>query len=571
MGCYQSKIENDEAISRCKDRHYFMKQAVSARNYFATAHSSYGASLKNAGAALIDFAQGEHQTFVLSPSYDVPLPPPPLPDLPAALRRAITMPDFESDVVETVLEEEEEDDDDDEGEVGLSGERKDCVKKESVSLNVIQVLSEVDNHFLLTFEAARDVSIILQATRLHFRSNFSDSTRGHLDYSARVMRVVTWDRSFRETPNTDEVKDDFDSEKHETLATVLDKLLAWEKKLYKEVKAAELTKSEYQKKVATVNKLEKRGTSTETLEKAKAEISHLDSIYIVDMQLLESTISEINDLRDQQLYQKLVQLVDGMATMWGTMHYHHKKQFIIMKLLRSLDSQFPNETSEHHHDRTYQLLNVMQEFESQFEKSTNNQKGFIKALYSWLKLNLIVTENDIKAKISSPSIQILLHAWNDHLEKLSDELTLKAISHFVAVVDSLYQQQEQELVLKRKCEEVQKELTRKSRRFDQWECKYKKKKTLDEFDQNRVEGDSNDPDEVVREKRVLIELEKRLDEEKSAFERQCLHVRQKSLGCLKNNLLELFRAMTNFSFECSKMYSELRCVAHKLRSAQSSS
>jgi hypothetical protein len=47
------------------------------------------------------------------------------------------------------------------------------------------------------------------------------------------------------------------------------------------------------------------------LEKAKAEISYLDSIYIVDMQLLESTISEINDLRDQQLYQKLVQLVDG--------------------------------------------------------------------------------------------------------------------------------------------------------------------------------------------------------------------------------------------------------------------
>ncbi|CAJ2658881.1 unnamed protein product [Trifolium pratense] len=130
------------------------------------------------------------------------------------------------------------------------------------------------------------------------------------------MRVVTWDRSFRETPNTDEVQDDFDSEKHQTLATVLDKLLAWERKLYKDVKAAELTKSEYQRKVVTVNKLEKRGTNTETLEKAKAEISHLDSIYIVDMQSLESTISEINDLRDQQLYQKLVQLVDGTATMW---------------------------------------------------------------------------------------------------------------------------------------------------------------------------------------------------------------------------------------------------------------
>lgn len=52
------------------------------------------------------------------------------------------------------------------------------------------------------------------------------------------MRVVTWDRSFRETQNIDEVKDDFDSEKHETLGTVLDKLLAWEKKLYNQVKVS---------------------------------------------------------------------------------------------------------------------------------------------------------------------------------------------------------------------------------------------------------------------------------------------------------------------------------------------
>jgi len=47
------------------------------------------------------------------------------------------------------------------------------------------------------------------------------------------------------------------------------------------------------------------------LEKEKAALAHLDSVYIVDMQSLDSTISEINDLRDQQLYPKLVQLVDG--------------------------------------------------------------------------------------------------------------------------------------------------------------------------------------------------------------------------------------------------------------------
>ena len=61
---------------------------------------------------------------------------------------------------------------------------------------------------------------------------------GHIDHSARLMRVITWNRSFRGLSNVDDRKDDFDSDEHETHATVLDKLLAWEKKLYEEVKVS---------------------------------------------------------------------------------------------------------------------------------------------------------------------------------------------------------------------------------------------------------------------------------------------------------------------------------------------
>lgn len=52
------------------------------------------------------------------------------------------------------------------------------------------------------------------------------------------MRAITWNRSFRGLANNEDVKDDFDSEEHETHATVLDKMLAWEKKLYDEVKVS---------------------------------------------------------------------------------------------------------------------------------------------------------------------------------------------------------------------------------------------------------------------------------------------------------------------------------------------
>lgn len=48
--------------------------------------------------------------------------------------------------------------------------------------------------------------------------------------------MITWNRSFKGLSTADDAVDDFDSEEHETHATVLDKMLAWEKKLYDEVK-----------------------------------------------------------------------------------------------------------------------------------------------------------------------------------------------------------------------------------------------------------------------------------------------------------------------------------------------
>lgn len=59
---------------------------------------------------------------------------------------------------------------------------------------------------------------------------------GHVDHSARVMRVIKWHRSFEVTPGADGSKGDFIDDEWETHATVLDKILAWEKRLYDEVK-----------------------------------------------------------------------------------------------------------------------------------------------------------------------------------------------------------------------------------------------------------------------------------------------------------------------------------------------
>lgn len=60
---------------------------------------------------------------------------------------------------------------------------------------------------------------------------------GHIDHSTKIMHVITWNRSFKNLPNQDDFGDNFEiDERFETHATVLDRMLAWEKKLYDEVK-----------------------------------------------------------------------------------------------------------------------------------------------------------------------------------------------------------------------------------------------------------------------------------------------------------------------------------------------
>lgn len=750
MGCGQSKIENEETVTRCKERKRFMKDAVSSRNAFAAAHSAYAMSLKNAGAALSDYAHGEVQHIPISsssaaaasvsgigasslpqpPVDPFPPPPPPLPPFPPSpLQRAATMPEINfpkdnlkhSDPIieeeneeemeiesthglkhraskssgggignrngvsrhsEVVLEEEElpkppsppppskskretplppppperqgsstwdfffapmdhipgptlaEVDEGrmereeferkvleeraqsseidaavDGGNAGVDAGRKSDGKTEAAemmekaaespplqppappqpaaakmvrrvkqsvapegkrrggsSVNLLQIFSELDDHFLEASKSAYEVSKMLEAARLHYHSNFADN-RGHIDHSAKVMKVITWNRSFRGLPNADDGKDDFDSEEHETHATVLDKMLAWEKKLYDEVKAGEQMKLEYQRKVASLNKLKNRGSNIDALERMKAAVSHLHTRYIVDMQSMDSTVSEINRLRDEQLYPKLVALVDGMATMWENMRVHHENQSKIVLALRSLDiSQAPKETSEHHHQRTAQLWHVVTEWHVQFDKMVINQKEYIRALNSWLKLNLIPIDTNLKEKVSSPQrpqrppIQSLLNAWIDYLEKLPDELARTAINNFAAVVNTIMQYQVDEMKLRDRCEHTRRELTKKTQQFEDWYHKYMQRKTPpDEMDPDR----SQDKDLVTERKLQVEVIKKRLEEEEEEYQRQCIQVREKSLTSLKSRLPELFLAMSDFSLACSDMYRYLRSATQK--------
>lgn len=766
MGCAQSRIENEEAVARCKERRQLMKAAVASRNAFAAAHSAYACSLRDTGSALSEFAHGEglppppppeasadkaapvaaqggigaaatgasasgsDAIMPPPPPLDSLLPPPPpLPDFspsPAKIHRSISMPlppssgnrnpamlrsdsIREEDEDEAEREEEEEDDghlDDrrqrlrhrpplppplsppppdtpvtpqppppppppssemkagvatwdyffsmDEGMASIApddeeimagpeekyvpplpprpphspplaavplseefeeeprtpemptppaslppkppkrsskkkgkeklkaahhqhtesaplvtlvtgGKAGKLVTAEMPRVDLLRVLAEIDERFLKASESAGEVSKALEANRMHYHSNFADN-RGHIDHSARVMKIITWNRSFKGMQNGDDGKDDFENDELETLATVVDKILAWEKKLYDEVKAGEIMKLEYQRKVALLNRQKKHNAAIEVLEKTKAAVTHLHTRYIVDMQSMDSTVSEIQYLRDNQLYPRLLDLTDRMAKMWEDMKIHHANQLKIVLNLKSVDIPDSNiETSDYHHSHTRQLRDIVDKWITNFTDFMNCQKEYINALYGWLKLNLIPIESSLKEKVASPPrmqqppIKAFLYAWHEHLAKLPDDLAKTAIVTFRAVLDTILGVQDEELKQKEICEQTRREYIRKARAFEDWCHKHPQPRAID-VDPDSGEGTGHK--DVVTEKRFAVEsLKSKLDDEIESHNKLSKQVREKSLSILKAHLPELFRALTDFSDASFEMYSKLRLMS----------
>ncbi|WVZ98385.1 hypothetical protein U9M48_043840 [Paspalum notatum var. saurae] len=439
------------------------------------------------------------------------------------------------------------------------------VPAEAPRVDLLRVLAEIDDSFLKASESAGEVSKVLEANRMHYHSNFAD-TRGHIDHSARVMKIITWNRSFRGMQNGDDGKDDFENDEWETLATVVDKILAWEKKLYDEVKAGEIMKLEYQRKVALLNRQKKHNAAIEVLEKTKAAVTHLHTRYIVDMQSMDSTVSEIQHLRDNQLYPRLLDLADRMAKMWEDMHMHHANQLKTVLHLKSVDISDSNiETSDYHHSHTRQLRDIVDKWITNFADLMSYQKEYINALHSWLKLNLIPIESSLKEKVASPPrmqqppIKAFLQAWNEHLNKLPDDLAKTAIVSFRAVLETILGVQDEELKQKEICEQTRREYVRKARAFEDWYHKHSQRRT---FDVDPETGEGTGHKDAVTEKKFAVEsLKNKLDDEIETHNKLSKQVREKSLSILKAHLPELFRALADFSNTSFEMYSKLRLMS----------
>ncbi|KAI3767856.1 hypothetical protein L2E82_18285 [Cichorium intybus] len=395
MGCYYSRLEREEMVSRCKARKRYMKQFVKARHAFAASHSMYLRSLRNTGAALLQFATAEsplHLPPVLpsaspqSPTPPAPPPPPPmsssseswttstvntsatpLPPPPPPPPPPSSTWDFwdpfmpMSERSETVRDDEWEEMSTNAASetvvttttVGsasvaappsaVSGFSKITVSNATQSempvvvsgksKDLLEIIKELDEYFLRAADSGGKLSALLEVPTCTFPDRTSS---GKIHGYGKNLNpfLCTWSSSARFMKFGCEGMTGIDAHIPGSHRSTVERLFEWEKKLFDEVKNAESLKMEHEKRVEQLRKLElKRGDYVKT-EKAKKEVEKLESRITVSGQAIESTSQEIVKLRETELYPQLVELVKGLMSMWRSLYESHQVQTHIVQQLK---------------------------------------------------------------------------------------------------------------------------------------------------------------------------------------------------------------------------------------------
>lgn len=689
MGCATSRVENEELVARCKSRRRYMKQAVRSRHEFAAAHGFYLQALRNTGAAMRQFAEGESMEMAGSSSLETPcrqqqlqqhqyrhypslprtLPPPPPPPpemspyptvrsndssyssgtaskgggeeaggagwtstqhstqhssapppppppaqgsawefwdpfrassppadqqrrqmtaVTAATRLSVSQeqrrrmqewepePEAEAQAQEwedttttvtttTDLEYERErvhhenakspePQTDDNSSMVSSWYTKDSDLAMVISRtrkDLGAVVRELDEYFLKASAAGNEVSRLLET---HFQSVIGEPMKGS-HHSAKVFSALSsWGWPSKSPSKSPMVvnRDVIDLNKNErsihgSHCSTLERLYAWEKKLYEEVRCRESTKIEHDKKVVLLRKQELKGEDELKVEKTKATIKRLQSQIMVAFQAVDTTSAAILQMRETELYPQLVELSKGLMHMWRAMYECHQVQNHIVQQVRHLENLASAEaTSSYHRQATIQLEAQVTAWYDSFCRLIKSQREYMRALNGWLRLSLNQFKYEAEGIMEHHQpLYTLCEEWQLALDRLPDQSACGGIKSFMAVMHAIVVQQAEELKQARKYESLSKELEKKLISLRNMETKY-----YDPY----ATPDSRGTDPLAQKKAKTEALGRRVEEEKSKHLKSIAVSRAMTLNNLQTGLPNVFQAMTGFSSVCMQVF-----------------
>lgn len=345
-------------------------------------------------------------------------------------------------------------------------------------------IKEIELLFANASDSGKEVPRMLEANKLHFRPIFPAKEGGSVASTfltacfscgedptnapeepppPTATKYLTWHRTessrssssrnpLAPTPNDDvenmtsNIFESFcmNSGSH---ASTLDRLYAWERKLFDEVKDSTFIRREYDAKCRLLREQESRGEHKDRVDKTRATVKDLYSRIRVAIQRIDSISKRIEELRDKELQLQLEELIEGLVRMWEKMLECHKLQFNIIKVAYSNGSTKIYIQSESHRQATIHLESELKHFSSSFSKWIVAQKAYVQSINGWLNKCVLLQQKTSRRKKRTPDtplrnlgppIYVTCGDWLDKLEALpfkevSDAAKALAVvtSHFL--------------------------------------------------------------------------------------------------------------------------------------------
>ncbi|KAL0802119.1 hypothetical protein Bca101_057295 [Brassica carinata] len=412
-----------------------------------------------------------------------------------------------------------------------------------------EVVEEIKSEFEIASSCGKEVAILLEVSKLPYQHKDKGGFKVIL---SRIMYLVAPstrskpEQSIRLTPKTLQMAKAYsgqDVNGDGNLSSTLEKLYAWEKKLYREVKGEEKLRSIYEEKCKSLKKMDTHGAEATKIEATRAYIRKLLMKIDISIRSVDSISRRIHKLRDEELQPQLTQLIHGLIRMWRAMLKCHQKQFqaIMESKVRSVKANTVSSSKAF-----LDLEMELRDWCSNFNEWVITQKRYVQSLNRWLSKCLHyepeVTEDGYApfspSQIGAPPIFTICKDWQEAMGRVSGEKVSNAMQGFASSLHELWEKQEEE---------------------------EQRARAAAELEQNRDHAES-DKRSVVSKGRsesgvsVLDDLKVDLDSMRKKLVRKEATVKlaSSSSSTLKGGLAPIFDALRKFNVEVVKAHGIVR-------------
>lgn len=334
-----------------------------------------------------------------------------------------------------------------------------------------EVIKDLEAQFTIISDSAKELSAMLEANRAQYSSTSHELTAMKILNPVALLRSASSSRSnssrFLMNSSGSSKDDGYASSSdlsdescmlHNSHQSTLDKLYAWEKKLYQEVKAGERIRIAYEKKCAQLRNHDIKGDDHPSIDKTRTAIRDLHTQIKVSIHSVEAVSKRIETLMDQELQPQLLEMIQGLLRMWKVMADCHQTQKRTLDEAKTLLAGTPSRpkmcTPVHPSDphrlarSASNLESELQNWKSCFESWITSQRSYIHAITGWL-LRCIGSNSNNTSKFpfsprrstGGPPMFGTCIQWSRLIDSISEVPVLDGLDFFAAGVGSLYVQQ----------------------------------------------------------------------------------------------------------------------------------